>query len=108
MSRQSIPVPPESSPFFISIRKSQFAPAREKARLPGEPEQHQKNKKDSDSFFCKGHRSQLPVLSLDDFEACTPLLLRLSLNAKVPPEAAGRGERTVQEGLASGRVSKGL
>lgn len=107
VSRQSIPLPSECSPFSISIDKSQFAPATVKAWLPGEPEQHQNNKEEGNSFFRKGHRTQLPVLSLDDLDACTPLLLRLSLNAKVPPEAAGREEGTVQEGLVPGGVARG-
>lgn len=80
------------------VGKSQVAPAKKKARLPGEPENHQGEKEHGDSLFCKGHGAQQPVFQLDDAVGCPLFLPLLTPNAKVLPEAAGREAGAATEG----------
>lgn len=79
----------------IFIGKKRVTPAWEEAWLSGEPEHHQENKEDGDSLFCKIHGAKQRVLVLDDLKGCLLLFFFPFPNAKVLPEAAGRGRGSV-------------
>ena len=90
-SSQKYSSSPQSSPLPILIGKSQVTPACEKAWFPSEPEHHQQDKEEGDSLFREVYGAQQLVLSPDDFESCSLLILALFPQAKVLPEAAGGG-----------------